>query len=79
MKIHALTQGFDKEFEKIASDKSISHRFAIFSMLCENECVAKNYLLAQDTLNTLEIVRNLGALVQRNGDEVRIKAPKDSF
>ncbi len=76
MKIHALTQGFDKEFEKIAADKSISHRFAIFSMLCENECVAKNYLLAQDTLNTLEIVRNLGALVQRNADEVRIKAPK---
>lgn len=76
MKIHALTQGFDKEFEKIAADKSISHRFAIFSMLCESECVAKNYLLAQDTLNTLEIVRNLGALVQRNGDEVRIKAPK---
>lgn len=76
MKIHVLTQGFQKELEFIAADKSISHRFAIFSMLCEGECFSKNYLLAEDTLNTLKIVSLLGARVQRNADEVSIKAPK---
>ena len=76
MKISPLKQGFDKELEFIAADKSISHRFGIFSMLCEKECFAKNYLLAEDTLNTLKIITLLGASVQRNADEVRIKAPK---
>lgn len=76
MKIYALRQGFQKEFGFIAADKSISHRFAIFSMLCEDECFAKNYLLAEDTLNTLKIISLLGAKVQRNADEVCIKAPK---
>ena len=76
MKINALTQGIEKELEFIAADKSISHRFGIFSMLCESECFAKNYLLAEDTLNTLEIIARLGASVQRDGNEVCVKAPK---
>lgn len=76
MKIYALKQGFQKELEFIAADKSISHRFAIFSMLCEDECFANNYLLAEDTLNTIEIIRLLGARVQRNLNQVSIKAPK---
>lgn len=76
MKINALTQGFDKELEFIAADKSISHRFGIFSMLCEGESFAKNYLLAEDTLNTLAIIARLGAKVERNADEVRIIAPQ---
>ena len=76
MKIHALTQGFTARLEKIAADKSISHRFGIFSMLCEDECRASNYLLAEDTLNTLEIAKNLGATVERKDDKVLIKAPK---
>lgn len=76
MKISPLKNGFRAELEKIAADKSISHRFALFSMLCDKQCLANNYLLAQDTLNTLEIVRNLGARVERDGDKVRILAPK---
>ena len=76
MKIHSLKNGFTARLDKIAADKSISHRFGIFSMLCEDECTADNYLLAQDTLNTLEIARNLGARVQRDDDKVLIKAPK---
>lgn len=76
MKIHALKQGFRTELEFIAADKSISHRFAIFSMLCEDECFATNYLLAEDTLNTIEIIKLLGARVQRKEGEVSIKAPQ---
>lgn len=76
MKISPLKNGFRAELKKIAADKSISHRFAIFSMLCEEKCHAKNYLLAQDTLNTLKIVQNLGAKVKQNADKVEILAPK---
>ncbi len=76
MKIHPQKNGFTARLDKIAADKSISHRFGVFSMLCEDECSADNYLLAEDTLNTLEIARNLGAFVQQKGDKVHIKAPQ---
>lgn len=71
MKINALTS-FEAEISDIAADKSISHRFAIFSLLTKAENRAKNYLLAEDTLNTLKIVQNLGAKVQRDGSNVCI-------
>ncbi|MBS4240517.1 3-phosphoshikimate 1-carboxyvinyltransferase [Campylobacter vulpis] len=81
MKIKALKDGFKAELENVAADKSISHRFAIFALLSDKTSTAKNYLLAEDTLNTLKIIENLGAKVERNGSEVcispsaRIKEP----
>lgn len=74
MRIYPI-QAFDKDLEHIAADKSISHRFAIFSMLCEKESFAKNYLLAEDTLNTLQILRSLGATVSLEKSNVSIKPP----
>ncbi|MBS4406427.1 3-phosphoshikimate 1-carboxyvinyltransferase [Campylobacter vulpis] len=81
MKIKALKDGFKAKLENVAADKSISHRFAIFALLSDKTSTAKNYLLAEDTLNTLKIIENLGAKVERNGSEVcispsaRIKEP----
>ena len=75
MRVYPLTC-FNASFSKIASDKSISHRFSLFSMLCAKKSVAKNYLLAEDTLNTLKIIENLGARVERKGGEVSITPPK---
>ncbi|EGF3199350.1 3-phosphoshikimate 1-carboxyvinyltransferase [Campylobacter upsaliensis] len=72
MKIQAFSKGFKAEFENVAFDKSISHRFAIFALLSDKTSRAKNYLLAEDTLNTLKIIENLGAKVERNGSEVCI-------
>lgn len=74
MKIYAL-KNFNATLEKVAPDKSISHRFAIFSLLAKEQSRAKNYLLAEDTLNTLNIIQNLGARVERKEDEVKITPP----
>ena len=77
MKIKAFNKGFKAELKNIAADKSISHRFAIFALLSDETSLAKNYLLAEDTLNTLKIIENLGAKVERKGAEVRISpSPK---
>jgi 3-phosphoshikimate 1-carboxyvinyltransferase len=65
---------FDEEFV-VDADKSISHRCAIFSLLTDGENRIKNYLKAEDTLNSLKIASLLGAEVEI-GDEVVIKAPK---
>jgi len=55
---------FDFRCDKIAADKSISHRCAIFSLLSDRPSVVRNYLRAEDTLCTLEIVRRLGAKIE---------------
>lgn len=74
MKINIL-ENFNAQIQNLAADKSISHRFAIFSLLTNSTNRAKNYLLAEDTLNTLEIIKNLGAKVERKEDEVKIIPP----
>ena len=74
MKIFPL-KSFEATLENIAADKSISHRFAIFSLLSDKTSKARNYLLAEDTLNTLELIRSLGAKVERKNSEVFITPP----
>ena len=66
---------FDEEFV-VDADKSISHRCAIFSLLTEGENKIKNYLKAEDTLNSLKIAKQLGAKIEEKDDEIIIKAPK---
>ncbi len=68
---------FDIEINTIASDKSISHRCAIFSLLSDKPSTVKNFLRAEDTLNTLEIVKKLGATVVDEGDTIHITPPKE--
>lgn len=64
---------FEEEFI-VDADKSISHRCAIFSLLTDGENIIKNYLRAEDTLNSLEIAKKLGAKVEDNGEVIKIKA-----
>ncbi len=69
-------ESFDIEIANIASDKSISHRCAIFSLLSDKPSTIKNYLRAEDTLNTLKIVEFLGAEIKDDGDIIKITPPK---
>ena len=66
---------FSVEIDSIASDKSISHRCAIFSLLSDKPSVIENYLPAEDTLNTLKIVELLGAKIEREGNIITITPP----
>jgi 3-phosphoshikimate 1-carboxyvinyltransferase len=70
--INKLTKAFDIEIDSIASDKSISHRCAMFSLFSSQTSYIKNYLTAEDTLNTLSIVGQLGATIKRDGSSVEI-------
>ncbi len=68
-------KSFDITIDSIASDKSISHRSAMFSLLSDRPSKIKNYLQAEDTLNTLRIVGKLGASIQKEGDMLIIIPP----
>lgn len=70
--IKKLDKPFDIEIDSIASDKSISHRCAMFSLFSNETSYIKNYLTAEDTLNTLSIVEQLGAKIKRDGSSVEI-------
>ena len=50
-------QKFSLKLNSIAPDKSISHRSAMFAMLASGTTEITNFLRAEDTLNSLEIVK----------------------
>lgn len=75
MKIFALKDRIDASLDVIAADKSISHRCAIFSLLSDKPSKIRNYLKAEDTLNTLNIVKLLGAEVSEDGGVMTIVPP----
>lgn len=60
----------------IAPDKSISHRAAMFALLSDRPSHIHNFLLGEDTLNTLRIVEQLGAKITREDGEVTITPPE---
>ncbi len=74
-------QKFSLKLNTIAPDKSISHRSAMFAMLADGTSEITNFLRAEDTLNSLEIVKNLGAKVEDDGTTIRISSDgiKESF
>ena len=76
IKVKKLEQKFNIEINNIATDKSISHRCAIFSLLSDQPSVIKNYLRAEDTMNSLKIAELLGAKIEDNGEFIKITPPK---
>ena len=72
---------------RLPGDKSISHRYAMLAALAEGRSVIKNFATGADCSSTLECLRQLGADIQREGDEVVIEgvglgglsAPRDQL
>ena len=65
---------FSLKISEIAPDKSISHRCAMFAMLAEGTSEITNFLRAEDTLNSLNIVKNLGAEIIDDGKTIKISS-----
>lgn len=75
--ISPLQKPFDIVINNIASDKSISHRCAMFSLLSDKPSVIKNYLRGEDTMDSLKIAQKLGATIKDDGDTITITPPTD--
>jgi len=65
---------FSLKISEIAPDKSISHRSVMFAMLADGVSTIDNFLRAEDTMNSLEIVKNLGAKVEDDGKIIKISS-----
>ena len=66
LSISPLTKPFDIVIDNIASDKSISHRCAMFSLFADKPSTIRNYLRGEDTMDSLKIAQKLGAIVEDN-------------
>ena len=65
---------FALNIDNVAADKSISHRSVMFSMLASGTSEISNFLRAEDTMNSLQIVKNLGADIQDDGEVIKISS-----
>jgi len=74
--VKASKQSFDITCSDIAPDKSISHRCAMFALLSNQTSHIENFLLGEDTLNSLNIAKQLGATILQNGSSIQITPPK---
>ncbi len=50
-------------------DKSISHRAVILSSLAKGKSIVRNFLRAEDTMNTLNAFRKLGVKIEEVGSQ----------
>jgi 3-phosphoshikimate 1-carboxyvinyltransferase len=57
----------------VPTDKSISHRAAVFGALASGTTVVRGFSPAGDCASTLSAIRSLGARVLSDGDAVRIE------
>jgi len=73
--IESLNKPFNIVIDNIASDKSISHRCAMFSLLSDKPSTIKNFLRGEDTMDSLKIAAKLGAKIDDNGETIVITPP----
>lgn len=60
---------------KVPGDKSISHRAIMLGSIAEGKTNISGFLEGEDCLRTLEIFRQLGVAIERNGSDVVIESP----
>ena len=77
LNIAKLEKPFDIVIDTIASDKSISHRCAMFSLLSDKPSTIKNYLRGEDTMDSLKIAQKLGATIKDDGETIIITPPQN--
>ncbi|MGM0440897.1 MAG: 3-phosphoshikimate 1-carboxyvinyltransferase [Elusimicrobiota bacterium] len=53
---------------EVSADKSLSHRSIIFTSLARGKSVIKNFLYAQDCINTLKVFKKLGVDITQKKD-----------
>lgn len=57
----------------VPGDKSISHRAAMLAALSDGTCVLRNYLRGEDCIDTLRVLRQLGAEIEERGDDYVVR------
>lgn len=57
---------------QVPGDKSISHRSIMFGAISSGETRVRGFLRADDCLSTIEVFKNLGVVIEDDGEEIVI-------
>ncbi len=77
-KVVQKSKGLNGEIT-IPSDKSISHRAAIFSLLCDKPLKIKNFSKGDDCHSSLRVISQLGAKVEFESEQNLIITPPNEI
>ncbi len=64
---------------RLPGDKSISHRAALVSLLCENAVEVRNFAPGDDCARSIDAVRAVGGTAERVGSTIRLTPPPDGI
>ncbi|GAV22306.1 3-phosphoshikimate 1-carboxyvinyltransferase [Carboxydothermus pertinax] len=78
MKVTLAKSGLKGELT-VPGDKSISHRALIFGALAEGITEIENFLVARDTLATLNCLKKYGVRISRSKNQVKVLGTAQNF
>ena len=77
MKIHAHQPGTSQV--SVPGSKSFSHRFLMAAALSDGDCIIENCLISEDTLLTMDALRQMGVDFQVAGTRIQVKGKGGRF
>lgn len=63
----------------VPGSKSFSHRFLMAAALSDGDCIIENCLISEDTLLTMDALRQMGVKIGVEGTRVQVKGKKGRF
>jgi len=77
MKIEAHSLG--TSHVSVPGSKSFSHRFLMAAALSDGDCTIQNCLISEDTLLTMDALRQMGVSIHVEGEQIQVKGKKGRF
>jgi 3-phosphoshikimate 1-carboxyvinyltransferase len=64
---------------RVPGSKSESHRFLMAAALSDGDCVIENCLISEDTLLTMDALRQMGVMIHVQENRIQVKGKKGRF
>jgi 3-phosphoshikimate 1-carboxyvinyltransferase len=63
----------------VPGSKSFSHRFLMAAALSDGDCIIENCLISEDTLLTMDALRQMGVKIRVEGTRIQVKGKNGRF
>jgi len=63
----------------VPGSKSFSHRFLVAAALSDGDCTIENCLISEDTLLTMDALRQMGVSIRVEGEQIRVRGKRGRF
>lgn len=63
----------------VPGSKSLSHRFLAAAALSDGDCIIENCLISEDTLLTMDGLRQMGVTMRVAGEQIQVRGKNGRF